>query len=88
MVGFGFVIIVSLLTLFVMSQTYIQNLVYHERLSQMEEVTHQMFRSLEDVIDTHWDEVDVQCNYCTTARWRPIPTLPLSEKAVGAFQLP
>ena len=61
--GFGFVIIVSLLTLFVMSQTYIQNLVYHERLSQMEEVTHQMFRSLEDVIDTHWDEVDVQCSY-------------------------
>ena len=65
--GFGFVIIVSLLTLFVMSQTYIQNLVYHERLSQMEEVTHQMFRNLEDVIDNHWDEVDVQCNYlyCT-----------------------
>ena len=61
--GFGFVIIVSLLTLFVMSQTYTQNLVYHERLSQMEEVTHQMFRNLEDVIDTHWDEVDVQCNY-------------------------
>ena len=45
----------------------IQNLVYHERLSQMEEVTHQMFRNLEDVIDNHWDEVDVQCNYlyCT-----------------------
>ena len=61
--GFGFVIIVSLLTLFVMSQTYIQNLVYHERLNQMEEVTHQMFRSLEDVIDTHWDDVNVQCNY-------------------------
>ena len=65
--GTGFVIIVLILTLFVMSQTYIQNLVYHERLSQMEEVTHQMFRSLEDVIDNHWDEVDVQCNYlyCT-----------------------
>ena len=62
-VGFGFVIIVLILTLFVMSQTYIQNLVYHERLSQMEEVTHQMFHSLEDVIDNHWDEVDVQCNY-------------------------
>ena len=62
-VGFGFVIIVLTLTLFVMSQTYIQNLVYHERLSQMEEVTHQMFRSLEDVIDNHWDDVDVQCNY-------------------------
>ena len=50
-VGFGFVIIVLTLTLFVMSQTYIQNLVYHERLSQMEEVTHQMFHSLEDVIN-------------------------------------
>ena len=61
--GIGFVIIVLVLTLFVMSQTYIQNLVYHERLSQMEEVTHQMFRSLEDVIDTHWNIVDVQCNY-------------------------
>ena len=65
--GIGFVIVAVILTLFIMSQTYIQNLVYHERLNQMEEVTHQMFRSLEDVIDTHWDEVDVQCNYlyCT-----------------------
>ena len=61
--GTGFVIIVLILTLFVMSQTYIQNLVYHERLNQMEEVTHQMFHSLEDVIDTHWSEVNVQCNY-------------------------
>ena len=66
-VGFGFGIIVLILTLFAMSQTYIQNLVYHERLSQMEEVTHQMFHNLEDVIDNHWDEVEVQCNYlyCT-----------------------
>ena len=65
--SFGFVSIVLILTLFAMSQTYIQNLVYHERLSQMEEVTHQMFRSLEDVIDSHWNIVDVQCNYlyCT-----------------------
>ena len=70
-VGFGFGIIVLILTLFAMSQTYIQNLVYHERLSQMEEVTHQMFRSLEDVIDTHWDEVDVQCNYLA---YTPIET--------------
>ena len=61
--GIGVVSLAVILTLFVMSQTYIQNLVYHERLSQMEEVTHQMFHSLEDVIDTHWDEVDVQCNY-------------------------
>ena len=65
--GIGFVIVAVILTLFIMSRTYIQNLVYHERLNQMEEVTHQMFRSLEDVIDTHWSEVNVQCNYlyCT-----------------------
>ena len=61
--GIGVVIVAVILTLFIVSRTYIQNLVYHERLSQMEEVTHQMFRNLEDVIDTHWDEVDVQCNY-------------------------
>ena len=61
--GIGFVSIVLIITLFAMSQTYIQNLVYHERLSQMEEVTHQMFRNLEDVIENHWDIVDVQCNY-------------------------
>ena len=61
--GIGVVIVAVVLTLFIVSQTYIQNLVYHERLSQMEEVTHQMFRSLEDVIKTHWDDVDVQCNY-------------------------
>ena len=61
--GIGVVSLAVVLTLFIVSQTYIQNLVYHERLSQMEEVTHQMFRSLEDVIDNHWDEVDVQCNY-------------------------
>ena len=65
--GIGVVIVAVILTLFIVSRTYIQNLVYHERLSQMEEVTHQMFRSLEDVIDTHWSEVNVQCNYlyCT-----------------------
>ena len=65
--GIGVVSLAVILTLFIVSQTYIQNLVYHERLSQMEEVTHQMFRNLEDVIDNHWNEVDVQCNYlyCT-----------------------
>ena len=31
----GFVIVAVILTLFIMSQTYIQNLVYHERLNQM-----------------------------------------------------
>ena len=53
------------LSVFLLSHTYIQNLVYQERLSQMEEVTHQMFHSLEEVLDAHWDDVDVQCNFLT-----------------------
>ena len=46
-----------------LSRTYINNLVYKERLNQMEEITHQMFRSLEDVIDNRWTNLEVQCNY-------------------------
>ena len=30
-------------------QTYIQKIIYEERLNQMDEVTHQMFLNLEDV---------------------------------------
>ena len=63
LLGGSIVGIAVLLSFFLLSQTYIQNLVYRERLNQMEEVTHQMFRNLEDVIDNHWDIVDVQCNY-------------------------
>ena len=48
---------------FVLSRTYIKNLVYKERLNQMEEITHQMFRNLVDVIGNRWADVDVQCNY-------------------------
>ncbi len=87
--GIGVVIVAVILTLFIVSQTYIQNLVYHERLNQMEEVTHQMFRSLEDVIDTHWERGECTMQlfvlHSVKDRYR---VLSLSEKAVGAFQLP
>ena len=63
LLGGSIVGIAVLLSFFLLSQIYIQNLVYRERLNQMEEVTHQMFRNLEDVIENHWDIVDVQCNY-------------------------
>ena len=43
-------------------QTYIQKFIYEERLNQMDEITHQMFLNLEDVMDTKWKEVQVQCN--------------------------
>ena len=55
--------IAMLLAFFFLYHTYIQDIIYEERLNQMEEVTHQMFQNLEDVIDSHWDRVTEECNY-------------------------
>ncbi len=63
--SFGAVVSFSIL-----SRTYIDNLIYKERLNQMEEITHQMFRSLEDVIDNHWISLEVQSNYLTYTAMR------------------
>ena len=55
--------IAMILAFFFLYQTYIQDIIYKERLNQMEEVTRQMFQNLEDVIDYHWDRVTEECNY-------------------------
>ena len=59
--------IVMLLAFFFLYHTYIQDIIYEERLNQMEEVTRQMFQNLEDVIDSHWDRVTEECNYLRDA---------------------
>ncbi|WP_448915198.1 ATP-binding response regulator [Eubacterium ramulus] len=59
--------IAMLLAFFFMYQTYIRDIIYEERLNQMEEITHQMFQSLEDVIDSHWNRVTEACNYLNDA---------------------
>ena len=59
--------IAMLLAFFFLYQTYIQDIIYEERLSQMEEITRQMFQNLEDVIDSHWDRVTEECNYLRDA---------------------
>ena len=59
--------IVMLLAFIFLYQTYIRKIIYDERLNQMEEVTHQMFQNLEDVIDSHWDRVTEECNYLKDA---------------------
>ena len=56
-----------LLAFFFLYHTYIQDIIYEERLNQMEEVTRQMFQNLEDVIDSHWDRVTEECNYLRDA---------------------
>ena len=55
--------IAMLLVFIFLYQTYIRDIIYEERLNQMEEITHQMFQNLEDVIDSHWDRVTEECNY-------------------------
>ena len=57
------VAILVMLGLFIfLYQSYIQKFIYEERLNQMDEITHQMFLNLEDVMATKWDYVQVQCN--------------------------
>ena len=55
--------IAMLFAFFFLYHTYIQDIIYEERLNQMEEITRQMFQNLEDVIDSHWDRVTEECNY-------------------------
>ena len=52
---------------FFLYHTYIQDIIYEERLNQMEEITRQMFQNLEDVIDSNWDRVTEECNYLKDA---------------------
>ena len=52
---------------FFLYHTYIQDIIYEERLNQMEEITRQMFQNLEDVIDSHWNRVTEECNYLRDA---------------------
>ena len=59
--------IAMILAFFFLYHTYIQNIIYKERLSQMEEITRQMFQNLEDVIDSHWDRVTEEYNYLQDA---------------------
>ena len=59
--------VAMLLAFFFLYHIYIQDIIYVERLNQMEEVTHQMFQNLEDVIDSHWGRVTEECNYLKAA---------------------
>ncbi len=47
---------------------YNDRILYAERLSQMQDVTVQLFAGLEDVVDTQWHTVDVLMNYVEAAR--------------------
>ena len=68
-------VIVMLFAFFFLYHTYIQNIIYEERLNQMEEITRQMFQNLEDVIDSNWNRVTEECNYLKDANVQTIDEL-------------
>ena len=57
---------------------YITEVLYHERLSQMREVTMQLFSGLEDVVENQWETVEIQSNYLKHAK-------PQTEEEMTAF---
>ena len=52
-----------------------EELVYAERLSQMQEVTTQLFSGLEDVVSMQWERARAQCNYLNDARPKTVDGL-------------
>ena len=65
MVLTAFVVLVSvgIITFLGFYDSYIENVLYKERLNQMQEVTTQLFSGVEDIVQTQWDASNVYCNY-------------------------
>ena len=55
--------------------SYIDKVLYQERLSQMREVTTQLFTGLEDVVTSQWKDVDAFCNYVETGKPADVETM-------------
>lgn len=72
---FGCIVaILVMLGLFIfLNQSYIQKFIYEERLNQMDEIIHQMFLNLEDVMGTKWD-------FLCERRWNLFMIFPLTKR--------
>ena len=57
------VVVIGICTFFKFYSSYIDKILYAERLSQMKNVTGQLFTGLEDAIENHWRIADTQSNY-------------------------
>lgn len=84
----AFVMIVSIgVILFLRSYNeYIDQILYKERLNQMQEVTTQLFNGLEDVVQSQWNAADIQCNYVKLGRPRTADDLIAFMKKQAALQ--
>ena len=61
-------VIIGVLLFLHFYNAYIDQTLYAERLSQMREVTTQLFSGLEDVVNNEWRTVNGQCNTLESAR--------------------
>ena len=60
-IAFVIVMSVSILAFLRIYNTYIEKILYDERLKQMQDVTTQLFSGIEDVVSNRWETVDAQC---------------------------
>ena len=61
------IIAVSVVAFTLFYTRYNDRILYAERLSQMQDVTVQLYSGLEDVVGTQWSKVDVLSNYIEVA---------------------
>ena len=65
---FVFIVSVGVFVFLRFYNSYIDGILYRERLKQMQEVTTQLFSGLEDVVQNQWDNTDTFCNYLETGK--------------------
>ena len=66
--AFAVVVAIGVFAFLRFYNSYIDGLLYRERLTQMKEVTTQLFTGLEDVVQSQWDDVDAFCHYVETGK--------------------
>lgn len=58
-----FLVVVGVSVFLKFYNDYNDEILYAERLNQMQEVTEQLFSGLEDIVDVQWENARYQCNY-------------------------
>lgn len=73
--AFVFITVVGVFAFLRFYNSYIDGILYRERLNQMQEVTTQLFSGLDDVVSNQWNDVDTFCNYVELGKPQDSPTL-------------
>ena len=68
-------VVVSVSVFMLFYNRYNDQILYAERLNQMQDVTTQLFSGLEDVVGNQWHTADVLCNYIELAKPKELDQL-------------